>query len=45
VQEAKLAEEQERDLHPPNGRDLSTELDKTYARVDRINVSCAIEVR
>jgi hypothetical protein len=32
VQEAILAEELERVLHPPDGRDLSVELDKAHAR-------------
>jgi hypothetical protein len=37
AQEAILAEEQERSLHPPDKRELSVDLDKTQACVDRIN--------
>jgi hypothetical protein len=44
VQEAILAKEQKRELHPPDGRDLSAELGKTRARVDRINGEHAIDV-
>jgi hypothetical protein len=36
VREAILAEELERSLHPPNGRDPSAELDKVYVCVDQI---------
>jgi hypothetical protein len=43
VREAILAEEQERGLHPPNRRDLSTELDQTCVCVDRINGERATE--
>jgi hypothetical protein len=32
VQEAILAEEQARGLHPPDGRDLSVELEETRTR-------------
>jgi hypothetical protein len=39
--EAKLAEELERGLHPPVGRDLSTELDKTRACMNRTTSDCA----
>jgi hypothetical protein len=44
VREAILAEEQERGLHPPNGRFLSTQLYQTRVRVDRINGERATEV-
>jgi hypothetical protein len=37
VREAILAEKLERGLHPLNRRDLSVELDKAQARVDRID--------
>jgi hypothetical protein len=40
-----LAEEQERGLHSPDGRDLSAELGKTHVLVDGINGECDIEVR
>jgi hypothetical protein len=43
VQEAILAEELERGLHPTDEQDLSVELEKACARVDRINGECAIE--
>jgi hypothetical protein len=36
VHEAILAEELERSLHPPDGRDPSVELDKVYVCVDQI---------
>jgi hypothetical protein len=37
VCEAILAEELERDVHPPDGQDPSTELDKVCASVGRIS--------
>jgi hypothetical protein len=37
VQEAILAEELDHGLHPPDGRHLSTELDKAYVHVVRID--------
>jgi hypothetical protein len=40
-----LAEEQERGLHPPDGQDLSAELDGTHTRMDRINGERAAEAR
>jgi hypothetical protein len=43
VWEAILAEELEHNLHPTNGKDLSTELDKAHARVDRIHSERATE--
>jgi hypothetical protein len=43
VWEAILAEELEHGLHPTNGKDLSTELDKAHARVDRIDSERATE--
>jgi hypothetical protein len=36
VREAILAQEMERDLDPPDGQDMSTELDKAHTFVDRI---------
>jgi hypothetical protein len=48
VRKAMLVEEQEqeqeRDLYPHNGWDLSAELEGIHARVDRIEVECAAEV-
>jgi hypothetical protein len=41
VREVILAEELERDKHHPNGRDLSVELDKARAHVERINTERA----
>jgi hypothetical protein len=43
VQEAILAEKQVRGLHPPDGRDLSVELEETRACVDGINGEHAAE--
>jgi hypothetical protein len=43
VWEAILAEDLEHGMHPPNGQDLSAELDKARARVDRIDSECATE--
>jgi hypothetical protein len=43
VPEAILAEELERGLHPTDEQDLSVELEKACARVDRINGECAIK--
>jgi hypothetical protein len=43
LREVILLEELERGLHPPDGRDLSAELDKTHARVDRIDSEYAAE--
>jgi hypothetical protein len=37
VQEAILAEELEHSLHPPNGKDLSVELDKAHTCMDMID--------
>jgi hypothetical protein len=37
VQEAILEEELEHDLHPPDGRDRLTELDKARVHMDRID--------
>jgi hypothetical protein len=45
VWEAILAEEQEYNLCPINGWDLSSEQDMVHMRVDRINDECAIEAR
>jgi hypothetical protein len=45
VQEAILAEELERVLHPPDGRDLSVELDKAHARANRIDNECTTEAK
>jgi hypothetical protein len=45
VQEVILAEEKEHGLDNPNGQDVSTELDKTHAFVDRIDGEHAAEVR
>jgi hypothetical protein len=44
VQKTILAEEQKRDMYPPDGRDLSVELDKTHTCFDRINDEHAAEV-
>jgi hypothetical protein len=44
VWEALLVEELERGLHPPNKRDLSVELDKAHAHVDRIDGERATKV-
>jgi hypothetical protein len=38
-------EEQEHGLHPPDGWDLSAELDKINTCMDRIDGECAAEVR
>jgi hypothetical protein len=43
VQEVILAEEQTRGLHPPNGHDLSAELEETHVHVDEINGEHAVE--
>jgi hypothetical protein len=43
VREPILVEELERSLHPPDRQDLSTELDKAHARVDRIDGERATE--
>jgi hypothetical protein len=43
VREAILVEELERGLHPPDKQDLSAELDKAHARLDRIDSERAIE--
>jgi hypothetical protein len=43
VQEAILAEEQEHGLHPPDGQDLSVELDRTRTHADRVNGERDIE--
>jgi hypothetical protein len=43
VQEVILAEEQERDLHPPNRWDLSVEIEETRASVDGIMGETASE--
>jgi hypothetical protein len=43
VSEVILAEELERGLHPPDGWDLSAELDKACASVDRSIDDCAAE--
>jgi hypothetical protein len=43
VRETILAEEQECNLHPPDGRDLSVELGKTHVRVNGINGECTVE--
>jgi hypothetical protein len=40
-----LVEEQERDLYPHNGWDLSAELEGIHACVDRIEVERAIEAK
>jgi hypothetical protein len=45
VREAILAEELECGLHPTNGRDLSTEMDKARARVARIDGERAAEAK
>jgi hypothetical protein len=44
VWEALLVEELERGLDPPDKRDLSVELDKAHAHVDRIHGERATEV-
>jgi hypothetical protein len=38
-----LAGELQHDLHPPDKRDLSTDLDKAHARMDRIDSEHATE--
>jgi hypothetical protein len=43
VHEAILVDELERGLHPSDGLDLSIELDKSCACVDRTTNDCAIE--
>jgi hypothetical protein len=43
VQQVMLAEELERVPHPPDGRDMSTELDKACARADGIDGKHATE--
>jgi hypothetical protein len=43
VWEAVLVEELEHSLHPPDGRDLSGELNKAHTCVDRINGERVIE--
>jgi hypothetical protein len=43
VREAKLAEEQARNLHSFDGRDLSTELEQRHARVAWVEDECIIE--
>jgi hypothetical protein len=43
VQEVILAEELECGLHPPNGQDLSAELDKTPVHVNRRDGECTYE--
>jgi hypothetical protein len=43
VQEAILAEELERDMHPPDAWVLSVELDKALTRADRIDGERAAE--
>jgi hypothetical protein len=43
VQEAILVEEMECGLHPPDGQNLSAELDKAHARVNRIDDEHATE--
>jgi hypothetical protein len=43
VREALLAEELEHGLQPPDGLDLSSELNKACAHVDRINGERATE--
>jgi hypothetical protein len=43
VWEVILAKELEHGLHPTNGKDLSTKLDKAHARVDRIDSERATE--
>jgi hypothetical protein len=45
VREAILAEEQERSMQSPDGRNMLVELDKTPARVDRINGERTAEAR
>jgi hypothetical protein len=45
VREAILAEELECSLHPPDGRQLSVELDKAYACTDRIDGERATKVK
>jgi hypothetical protein len=43
VWEAILAKALEHGLHPPDRQDLSTELDKARACVDRIDSECTTE--
>jgi hypothetical protein len=43
VREVILTEEQERSLQPPNGQDLSVELGKIRACVDKINGERAVK--
>jgi hypothetical protein len=43
VREEILAEELQRALHPPDGWDMSVDLDKAHTGVDRIDGECAIE--
>jgi hypothetical protein len=38
-----LVGELQHDLHPPDERDLSTDLDKAHARMDRIDSEHATE--
>jgi hypothetical protein len=45
VWEVILAGEKECGLHPPDGQDLSTELDKICMCMDRIDAERAIEAR
>jgi hypothetical protein len=45
VREAILAEELKCSLHPPDGRQLSVELDKAYACTDRIDGERATKVK
>jgi hypothetical protein len=40
-----LTEELECDLHPADGHDLSAELDRIHARMDRTNGECVIEAK
>jgi hypothetical protein len=40
-----LAQELECGLHPTDGQNLSAELDKARAHVDRINGKCVVEAK